>query len=157
MRIFVAALIALCCVTAFAAMTTTSPKKSPMLNSYGQATVTDEHGTKLPIIGVVLPDSNGHTGLATSDLMQGGYSQVTGLQDPPQFKLSNGKTIPLWSLSTVDPSTKLPVPLQIPAANASYSPAAPSAWASPAPATVANAIDRLAAWVEAQPSASPIP
>lgn len=64
-------------------ITAKSGNRSPSLNSNGHAFITDESGNRIPIMVVVTPDSNGHTGLAADAITPGLVSQVTALEDAP--------------------------------------------------------------------------
>lgn len=102
MRLTILSLVfALVAASAFGAMTTDSPKLSPMLGEYAPAHVTDEGSRKIPIYGVILPDSSGHTGISGSQYIAGQYSSVTGRDSLPQYKLSNGQTVPLIALASI--------------------------------------------------------
>ena len=114
MKSSILALALLLSSSALAAMSTESPKLSPSLNEYDNAKLIDENSNRLPIVGVVFPNSSGASGLASVDLQKGLVSQVTAKEGAAMFKLANGKMIPMIALSSIDPGTKLPIPLAIP-------------------------------------------
>lgn len=80
-------------------ITTTPPIKSPFLAEYGPALLTDESGNVLPVLGVVFPDSSGHSGLVVTDQV-GETSQVTARQQAPLIGDSLIPTIALVGLDT---------------------------------------------------------
>lgn len=107
--------ISLICSVAQAAMTTTTAKLSPSLNEYDFSVLTDENSNKIPLIGIVFPDSDGATGIASSKFQVAGTSSVTGKRGAPLYKTADGKRIPVFALAKIDTTSNLPVPLTFPA------------------------------------------
>lgn len=95
---------------AYATITANSPIRSSQSGSIGNSTMVDSLSHRLPVLAVVQPDSSGVTGLNSTYFVSGKYSPVTGLEEPPQYKLANGKTVPVWALAKLDPSARTIIP-----------------------------------------------
>lgn len=90
-------------------ITISSPHKSPMLNEYEEATVTDENGNVLPVICLAPLDSSGHSGVASNLVTAVPNSQVTGRVQAPLVNVPGGKSMQLKALVTLDGSGN-PIP-----------------------------------------------
>lgn len=101
-------------LSAHSAMTIAAPKRSPSTGENGNATLVDEASRHVQIMGVVLPDANGVTGL-NSHYVAGKVSPVTGKEEPGRYKLADGTEIPLVALGTINQSTHTMAPLALPA------------------------------------------
>ncbi len=86
------------------AITITSPQLSPSLNTYGNATLTDENSNVLPVLAVVSINSDGESGVDSEILKAVSSSQVTGLVSPPLVQVPGGKQAPLYGLVSIDTS-----------------------------------------------------
>lgn len=109
------------CMPAYAAITVTTPTLSPSLGEFDNSTLTDENGNLVPAIGIVIPNASGQTGLPAVDMQPGKFSQSTGRMSPPQYKLLNGKKLPVMALVGINTSTKATQPLSIPAGSVTLS------------------------------------
>jgi len=106
---FLVLLVFLFSTFAFATISVDSAKKSPSINHYGFSFVQD--GSKrVPMLGVVLPDSSGVTNLNPSYYATPSYSSVTGLEDVGTYTLASGSVVPVFGLVSIDPVSRTPAP-----------------------------------------------
>jgi hypothetical protein len=102
------------------AITPATPVKSPSLNELGPAMLTDENGNHIPTLGVVLPSSAGHSGLASGLLKDGQVSQVTARQDPPQAAGSSVPAVPVIALVGINATTGALQPFAAPSVSGKF-------------------------------------
>lgn len=115
MKKFLGVVLALAITTsiAYGAITANSPVRSPMLGSIGESVMVDSGSRRLPVMAVVQPDSSGVTGLSDTYFVKGKVSSVTGLEEAPQYKLANGKTVPVYALAKLDTSGRTIAPFAV--------------------------------------------
>lgn len=90
-------------------LTIAPPVKSPSIDAYGNAVLTDQSGNRVPIVALVVPDASGNlplTGL-TNPVIPGQVSQVTGLEGAPQVKTPSGMKVPLLAAMSLDAAGNL--------------------------------------------------
>lgn len=87
--------------------TVNAPALSPSLNEYDLPTFTDDQGNVLPLLAVVMPTTNGVTGLVSSNVTAVPASQVTGKR---QLPIVGASQLPLAALVGVNPSTGALIP-----------------------------------------------